>query len=103
MPQARELGKDEPRPVGLLTSFGKFLRDLVMDVRLSIHEAKKVSLSNGQPPFCRLPRDQALIMGDAGLSHESLSPPELWLRPSAESQPDPGILLRFRYPRHVQH
>jgi hypothetical protein len=33
-----------------------------------------------------IPGDKALIMGDAGLCHDCLSPPELWLRPSAESQ-----------------
>jgi hypothetical protein len=67
--------------MGPFAAFGKFLRDLVMDVRLSVQKANEVSISHGQPPFCRLPRDQVLIMGDAGLSHETLSPPELWLRP----------------------
>ena len=37
--QAFKLGKDEPHPMGPFAAFGKFISDLVMDVRLSVHEA----------------------------------------------------------------
>jgi hypothetical protein len=44
---------DEPHPVGLLTSFGKFLRDLLIDVRLSVQEPNKVGFNHGHAPVGR--------------------------------------------------
>jgi len=38
MAQARELGKDEPHPMGPFAAFGKFICNLFIDVRLSAHE-----------------------------------------------------------------
>jgi hypothetical protein len=70
MAQAFKLGEDEPHPVGLLTSFGKFLRDLVMDVRLSVQEANEVSIGHVN----LRPVGSPGIMCDAGLCHERAEP-----------------------------
>lgn len=51
MPQARELRKDEPHPVGSLPSFGKLLRGLLIDVRLGVQETNEVSISHRHAPI----------------------------------------------------
>ena len=50
VPQARELGKDEPHPMGLFATLGKFFRDLVIDVRLGVQETSKISISHESFP-----------------------------------------------------
>src|SRR6516165_6752290 len=46
MPETPKLRKDEPHPVGPLTSSGQFLNDLAVDRGLSVHEVEKISLSH---------------------------------------------------------
>ena|SRR5215472_7715736 len=47
-PETRELWKNEPHPMGALTSARKFLDDLGVDLRLSVGEANEVSLGHGR-------------------------------------------------------
>ena len=54
-PETRELWKNEPHPMGALTSARKFLDDLRVDLRLSVDEANEVSLGhsrNSDRPVC---------------------------------------------------
>jgi hypothetical protein len=67
MAQAFKLGKHEPHPMGPFAAFGKFISDLVMDVRLSVQEAHKVSIGHYHAPLY-LPADQRLVIGDAQAS-----------------------------------
>src|SRR5579859_6027711 len=45
MPQTGQLRKDEPHPVGSLTSVSQLLNDLAVDLRLSIHEISEIGFS----------------------------------------------------------
>jgi hypothetical protein len=38
MPQAHDLTKEEPHPVGAFAAFCKLLRDLLIDFRLGVQE-----------------------------------------------------------------
>ena len=46
MTQTRQLGKDEPHPVGLFASIGQLLNDLTIDLSLGVHETNEISLSH---------------------------------------------------------
>jgi hypothetical protein len=46
--ETRELWKNEPHPMGALTSARKFLDDLRVDLRLSVDEANEVSLGHSR-------------------------------------------------------
>jgi hypothetical protein len=44
VPKARELRKDEPHPVGPLTSIRLFLNNFAVDVGLGVYEANEISV-----------------------------------------------------------
>src|SRR5262249_32263169 len=46
MPETPKLRKDEPHPVGSLTSSGQFLNDLAIDRGLSVNEVENISLGH---------------------------------------------------------
>ena len=50
MTQTKQLRKDEPHPVGPLVSISQLFDDLIIDLRLSVHEANEVSLSTDGAP-----------------------------------------------------
>jgi hypothetical protein len=52
--ETRELWKNEPHPMGALTSARKFLDDLRVDLRLSVDEANEVPRSQSKTPIVRL-------------------------------------------------
>src|SRR5262249_53415935 len=81
MPEPSQLRENEPHPVGPLTSRGQFLKDLAIDRRLSVHEAKKISFGHGLLESVRL-----------RISYETQS----MLRDRVASEPSKSQLLTSR-------
>ena len=69
MPQARELGKDEPHPVGLLLPRRQLFDDPTADGILGLYEANKIRIGHEE---C-----QAFVSNGPRRSSDILLPPPL--------------------------
>jgi hypothetical protein len=94
--------------VGSFASFSELLGNLIIEARLGVQEANEVGISHGRVPFGSIIDAAEEPYAGSGWTMSDYAVLVFCRVNYGFAQPqnrslDPGVLLRLRYSRHVQH